>query len=160
VRELSDRSGILAINASLEAARAGAGGAGFATVAREMKGLADRSREATQKVRQILGQVEKEISGVRAGVEAGSQESLEAAKLAGRAGETIAGLAEAIATSAGLASQIADGTREQSTDLEQIAEAIAESARALEATLDGTRRIEQEAGVLATLSGELGQQAR
>ncbi|MGI5862726.1 MAG: methyl-accepting chemotaxis protein [Myxococcales bacterium] len=155
VRGLADRTSILAVNASLEAARAGEEGRGFAVVAREMKQLADSSRSAAGTVGDILKQVGVEIESVLSAGARGREDAQQAAKLARRAGEVIAGLVEAIEGSVELARQIAEGTREQSAGLDDIVHALADSAAAIESALGETSRIERETRTLVQLAAEL-----
>ena len=64
VQDLADQSHLLAVNASIEAARAGDQGKGFAVVANEIKSLADQSKEATDQIRSILDDTRKWVSAV------------------------------------------------------------------------------------------------
>jgi len=73
VQDLADQSNLLAVNASIEAARAGDQGKGFAVVAHEIKALSDQSKEATDQVRAILEDVRKWVSAVVMATEQGSK---------------------------------------------------------------------------------------
>jgi methyl-accepting chemotaxis protein len=59
VNDIADQSNLLALNAAIEAARAGEAGKGFAVVAGEVRSLAEQSRQATEQVRDILGEIQK-----------------------------------------------------------------------------------------------------
>jgi len=59
VTDLAQQSNLLAVNAAIEASKAGEHGKGFAVVAQEIKSLADQSKQATEQVRKILGDIQK-----------------------------------------------------------------------------------------------------
>jgi methyl-accepting chemotaxis protein len=156
VREVADQSNLLALNASIEAAKAGEHGRGFAVVAMEMRNLAEQSKVAANEVRSILGEIQKGTRDAVVATEEGSRSARETAALAAETGRTIAGLAEAIRESAAAAREIAENTRQQTVGVEQIVQAVAELSTAMEDTVAGTRDIERVASTLTTLSGRLG----
>ncbi|WP_241759516.1 methyl-accepting chemotaxis protein [Pyxidicoccus parkwayensis] len=152
VKDVAEQSNLLALNASIEAAKAGEHGRGFAVVATEMRTLAEQSRIAADQVRGLLNEVQK---GTRAAVsvtEEGSRRAQAAMELARSAGSTILGLSEVIRESSGAARQIAGNTRQQTIGVEQIATAMAELTSAMGDAVTQTRRIEQVAGNLTNLS--------
>ena len=73
VQDLADQSNLLAVNASIEAARAGDQGKGFAVVAHEIKTLADQSKEATEHIRTILDDTRKWVSAAVMATEQGGK---------------------------------------------------------------------------------------
>ena len=73
VNDISEQTHMLALNASIEASRAGEHGRGFAVVAAEVKALADQSKKATAQVRQILGQIQKATHGAVMTTEEGTK---------------------------------------------------------------------------------------
>jgi methyl-accepting chemotaxis protein len=152
VKDVAEQSNLLALNASIEAAKAGEHGRGFAVVATEMRTLAEQSRMAAEQVRGLLNEVQK---GTRAAVsvtEEGSRRAQAAMELARGAGSTILGLSEVIRESSGAARQIAGNTRQQTIGVDQIAAAMNELTSAMGDSVEQTRRIEQVAGNLTNLS--------
>lgn len=152
VKDVAEQSNLLALNASVEAAKAGEHGRGFSVVATEMRALAEQSRMAAAQVRALLGEVQK---GTRAAVSAtdeGSRRAQAALALSLSAGEAIVGLTEVIRESSSAARQIAGSARQQTIGVDQISAAMTELASAMADTVDGTRRIEQVAGNLSNLS--------
>src|SRR5208283_2790829 len=73
VNDLAEQSNLLAVNAAIEAAKAGEQGKGFAVVAQEVKSLAEQSKQATAQVRGILGDVQKATSAAVMATEQGSK---------------------------------------------------------------------------------------
>jgi methyl-accepting chemotaxis protein len=152
VRDVAEQSNLLALNASIEAAKAGDHGRGFAVVAMEMRTLAEQSKVAANQVRALLGEVQKGTKAAVAATDEGSRRAQAAMALAQSAGSAILGLAEVIRESSGAARQIAGNTRQQTIGVEQIATAMSELSAAMTDTVSGTRQIEQVAGNLTNLS--------
>ncbi|HYH96316.1 methyl-accepting chemotaxis protein [Hyalangium sp.] len=152
VRDVAEQSNLLALNASIEAAKAGDHGRGFAVVAMEMRALAEQSKVAANQVRALLGEVQKGTKAAVAATDEGSRRAQAAMALAQSAGSAILGLAEVIKESSGAARQIAGNTRQQTIGVEQIATAMSELSVAMADSVSGTRQIEQVAGNLSNLS--------
>ncbi|MBU8898218.1 methyl-accepting chemotaxis protein [Corallococcus sp. H22C18031201] len=152
VKDVAEQSNLLALNASIEAAKAGEHGRGFAVVATEMRTLAEQSRMAADQVRALLGEVQKGTRASVAATDEGSRRAMAAMDMARASGEAIAGLSEVIRESSGAARQIAGNTRQQTIGVEQIAAAMSELTSAMGDSVEGTRRIEQVANNLTSLS--------
>lgn len=89
VSQISDRTNLLALNASIEAARAGESGKGFSTVADEIRQLADRSVKAVNSIRSIVTDIQSETRSVMAVMEAGTLQVSKGTKLAEEAKESL-----------------------------------------------------------------------
>ncbi len=157
VQDLANQSNLLAVNASIEAARAGDQGKGFAVVAHEIKDLADQSKVATEQVREILEDTRKWVNavvmateqGIKA-VEAGMEQSVVA-------GQSIEKLARSVEASAQAASQIEAFSEQQSVGIEQVSTAMSSIEEAMKQNRVGTSQLDDEAKKLARLGKELKQ---
>jgi methyl-accepting chemotaxis protein len=155
VNDLAEQSNVLALNAGIEAARAGEHGRGFAVVAREVRSLAERSKESTSQVRTILQDIK--LAGresVRA-IEEGSRRAESGMSVANAAGDAIRRLGDAIAASSSSAMQIASSTRQQSVGVEQIFQATKEIDRIATETANGIQQLETAASNMNALSGQM-----
>ena len=152
VKDVAEQSNLLALNASIEAAKAGDHGRGFAVVAMEMRTLAEQSKMAANQVRALLGEVQKGTRAAVSATEEGSRRALAAMEMAQSAGSAIVGLSDLIRESSLAARQIAGNTRQQTIGVEQIAAAMNELTIAMQDNVEGTKRIEQVAGNLSNLS--------
>ncbi|MDP2240844.1 MAG: methyl-accepting chemotaxis protein, partial [Burkholderiales bacterium] len=113
VNDLAEQSNLLAVNAAIEAAKAGEQGKGFGVVAQEIKSLAEQSRQATAQVRTILSEIQKATGAAVMATEQGSKAVEAGVKQSTEAGESIRLLAEGVAESAQAAIQIAASSQQQ-----------------------------------------------
>jgi methyl-accepting chemotaxis protein len=157
VKEVAEQSNLLALNAAIEAVKAGAGGRGFAVVATEMRLLAEQSGAAAAQVRALLGEIERDARAAAAASAHGRQRAREASELARSAGQSIAGLADAIRKSSLAARQIANHARQQTIGVDQIAAAVTDLSSGMQHAAEDTRRIEGVAAELADASKRLGE---
>lgn len=155
VNDLSEQSNLLAVNAAIEAAKAGEHGVGFAVVAQEVKSLAAQSRQATAQVRTILGDILKATSHAVVAAEQGARAVDAGARQSTDAGEAIQRLADSIAQSASAASQIAVSTQQQLVGMDQLAEAMGNIRTATSQNMESTRQAELAAHRLHELGQRL-----
>lgn len=120
VGELAQQSKMLALNASIEAAKAGDAGRGFAVVAEEVRDLADQSRQATTQVQGILAEIRNAASRAVRAVEEGNEGADRGARLADRAGEALQDLNRVIHDTALASQQIVAAVRQEAAGIDQI----------------------------------------
>lgn len=145
VNEIAAQSKLLALNASIEAARAGEDGKGFAVVAMEVRQLAEQSRDATARVRDILNQIQQATNTAVMVTEEGSKGAESGMALVERAGESIEMLSQTIEEASQAAIQIAASTNQQNNGMEQLAQAMASIKQASTQTAASTRQAERSA---------------
>jgi PAS domain S-box-containing protein len=124
VTEIADQSNLLAVNAAIEAAKAGEHGRGFAVVAQEIKNLASQSKQATLQVRNILNDVQKATSAAVMATEQGSKAVEAGVKQSAKAGEAIRILSESSNEAVQAATQIVSSSQQQVIGMDQIGVAM------------------------------------
>ena len=157
VNDLAEQSNLLAVNAAIEAAKAGEHGKGFAVVAQEVKNLATQSKQATAQVRSILGVIQKATTAAVLATEQGSKAVESGVRQSGAAGDAIRLLATSIEDSSNATLQIVTSTQEQAIGMDQIAIAIQSINQASGQNVEGSRQIEAAARDLYELNQKLQQ---
>ena len=155
VNDLAEQSNLLAVNAAIEAAKAGEQGKGFAVVAQEVKSLAEQSKQATAQVRMILGDIQKATSAAVMATEQGSKAVEAGVKQSAEAGESIRMLADSMAEAAQAATQIAASVQQQLVGMDQVALAMENIKQATTQNVAGTKQAEQAAQALKVLGAQL-----
>lgn len=151
VTDISEQSNLLAVNASIEAAKAGEFGKGFAVVADEIHNLAEQSKQATSHIRTILTDIQRGVSGTVVSVDRGSASVEDTVRLTSQAREAIEVLASAVADSSKEAYEIADSIGEQASGMDRISHAMEKIQEAARKNLENTQKAEKTAGDLHEL---------
>jgi PAS domain S-box-containing protein len=157
VNDLADQSNLLAVNAAIEAAKAGEQGKGFAVVAQEVKSLAEQSKQATAQVRGILGEVQKATSAAVMATEQGSKAVEAGVKQSTEAGLAIKVLADSSTEAAQAATQIAAASQQGLVGMDQVALAMENIKQASVQNVASTRQAEVAAQNLHELGQKLKQ---
>jgi len=142
VNDMADQSNLLAVNASIEAAKAGEQGKGFAVVAQEVRNLAEQSKQATAQVRLILNDIQKAITTAVMATEQGGKVVEVGVNQSSEAGNSIGQLAEAVSSSAQASLQIVAATNEQLIGMDQVAQAMESIKQASDQNVMGIRQVE------------------
>lgn len=124
VTDLADQSNLLAVNAAIEAAKAGDQGKGFAVVAQEIKNLAEQSKQATMQIRSILNDIQKATSAAVLATEQGNKAVEEGVKKSVQAGDAIRVLSESSGEAVQVSTQIVASGQQQLIGMDQIGTAM------------------------------------
>ena len=155
VNDLAEQSNLLAVNASIEAAKAGEQGKGFAVVAQEVRNLAEQSKQATIQVRSILNDIQKATNAAVMVTEQGSKAVEAGVKQSVQAGESVQKLGESISDAAQAATQIAASSQQQMVGMDQVALAMESIKTASTQNLASTKQTEVAAKNIQELGRKL-----
>lgn len=153
IRGIAEQTNLLALNAAIEAARAGEQGRGFAVVADEVRSLANRTQQSTEEIQALIEKLQGGTQNAVAVMDGGRAVAQQSEELGGRAGEALRDIAEKISNIKDMNVQIATASEEQSavadevnrsiihiTDVAQQTSANAEENEATSRNLDQTAK--------------------
>jgi methyl-accepting chemotaxis protein len=155
IEDIADQTNLLALNAAIEAARAGEHGRGFAVVADEVRKLAERTTHATAEISEVLGKVQAETGGAVAAMQQGKTEVDEGLTLADRAGEALRTIIDGAQQSTVLVNQIAAASEQQSTTSEEMARSVEAISSVSAESAQGVGQIAEAGDGLNRLTEEL-----
>jgi methyl-accepting chemotaxis protein len=162
INDIADQTNLLALNAAIEAARAGEAGRGFAVVADEVRKLAEKTMAATKEVGDSIKAIQHAAQSNIKSMETSVEDMGKAVDLATESGEVLKEIVSSVENSAGQIQGIATAAEEQSATSEEINRAIEEisritmdTARGVAESAEALRELAQQAGALSGLIAEL-----
>ncbi len=124
INDIADQTNLLALNAAIEAARAGEQGRGFAVVADEVRKLAERTTKATKEIAVMIKTIQKDTADAVASIQMGEQEVESGKQMAVKAGDSLKGIVDATNKVIDMINAVASASEEQSSAAEEISKSI------------------------------------
>jgi methyl-accepting chemotaxis protein len=155
IEDIADQTNLLALNAAIEAARAGEQGRGFAVVADEVRKLAERTTKATKEIGDMIRQIQQDTKSAVASMDQGTTQVGQGVELANKTGEALSRIHSMINSTAGMIRQIASAAEEQSTATRQIAGDLEAMSRTTRQTTGGIAESAHACHELSTLANDL-----
>ncbi len=155
IDDIADQTNLLALNAAIEAARAGEQGRGFAVVADEVRKLAERTTKATKEIAVMIRQIQKDTAMAVESMQTGTDEVEKGKTMADKAGESLREIITGAEKVVDVATQVAAASEEQSSAAEQIGKNIEAISNVTAESASGTQQIAHAAEDLNRLTQNL-----
>ncbi|MBF0559156.1 MAG: methyl-accepting chemotaxis protein [Nitrospirae bacterium] len=155
IKEIADQTNLLALNAAIEAARAGEQGRGFAVVADEVRKLAEKTSKATSEIGGMIGTMQSQVEKAVTAIGETTGKVVEGAEKTAKAGDALDGVVDNMGQLQSMVQQIASAAEEMSTVSDTISCDIETVANVSVETSESSAHVARTAADLARLSSEL-----
>jgi len=155
INDITEQTNLLALNAAIEAARAGEAGRGFAVVADEVRKLAEHSRAATKDIAALIKAIQAETNEAVVVMEEGTKEVEVGARLADQAGKALEAISSVVRQSAELVQEISLASKQQVRGTEGVANAMQIISNITRQTSQGARQTARTVENMVKLSEQL-----
>ena len=155
IEDIADQTNLLALNAAIEAARAGEQGRGFAVVADEVRALAERTTRATREIGEMIKAIQNETGAAIVSMEAGVKGTEQGVAEASQLETALHAILEQVNTVSTQVSQIATAAEEQTATTSEITNNISQITRVVQETSRGAQESSEAASSLSAKADEL-----
>lgn len=155
IKKIANRTSVLALNASIQAAKAGPAGKGFAEVAREVENLAEQATEATRQIAGIVEVIQNETSETVSAIQESQREVIDGSNLANQAGQSLMEIENVSRELADLIQFISMTSQQQARGSEAMASSMSAIAEVTQQTAAGTQQAAVSISNLAALADNL-----
>jgi methyl-accepting chemotaxis protein len=155
INDIADQTNLLALNAAIEAARAGEQGRGFAVVADEVRKLAERTTTATKEIGGMISSIQTETSTAVAAMGEGIKKVDNGVRLANETGEALAKIVDGVQSVTDMVNQIATATEEQSATADEISRSMDSISDVAKTNVNAIGEVSSATGETSRLASEL-----